>query len=72
MTWSVHKPPSLELLMAFSRSSSWMLMKMVLKLMVKVGKVLLGVVVTLKVHEVYGKREVRPAPLVDGEEKIRN
>ena len=49
-----------------------MLMKMVLKLMVKVGKVLLGVVVTLKVHEVYGKREVRPAPLVDGEEKIRS
>jgi len=34
--------------------------------MVKVGKVLLGVVVTLKVHEVYEKREVRPALLVDG------
>ena len=46
--------------------------ELVRKLMVKVGKVLLGVVVTLKVHEVYGKREVRPAPLVDGEEKIRN
>jgi len=28
--------------------------------------------VTLKVHEVYGKREVRPALLVDGEEKIRS
>ena len=38
--------------------------------MVKVGKVLLGVVVTLKVHEVFGKREVRPSLLVDGEEKI--
>jgi len=25
------------------------------------GKVLLGVVVTLKVHEEYGRREVRPA-----------
>ena len=39
--------------------------------MVKVGKILLGVMVILKVHEVYGKREVRPALLVDGEEKIR-
>ena len=39
--------------------------------MVKVGKILLGVVVILKVHEMYGKREVRPALLVNGEEKIR-
>ena len=38
--------------------------------MVKVGKILLGVVVILKVHEMYGKREVRPALLVNGEEKI--
>jgi len=30
-------------------------------------KVLLGVVVTLKVHELYGKREVRPTLLVNGE-----
>jgi len=29
--------------------------------MVKVGKVLLGIVVTLKVYEEYGRREVRPA-----------
>jgi len=49
-----------------------MFVNMVRKLMVKVGKVLLGVVVTLKVHEVYEKREVRPTPLVDGEEKIRS
>ena len=40
--------------------------------MVKVGKVLLGVVVTLKVHEMYGKREVRLALLVNGEEKIKS
>ena len=39
--------------------------------MVKVGKILLGVVVILKVHEMYGKREVLPALLVNGEEKIR-
>ena len=39
--------------------------------MMKVGKILLGVVVILKVHEVYGKREVRPALFVNGEEKIR-
>ena len=39
--------------------------------MVKMCKILLGVVVILKVHEVYGKREVRPALLVNGEEKIR-
>ena len=49
-----------------------MFVNMVRKLMVKVGKVLLGVVVTLKVHEVYGKRKVRPTLLVDGEEKIRS
>ena len=49
-----------------------MLMNMVRKLMVKMGKDLLGVVVSLKVHVLYGKREVRPAPLVDGEEKIRS
>jgi len=36
------------------------------------GKDLLGVMVSLKVHVLYGKREVRPAPLVDGEEKIRS
>ena len=42
------------------------------KAMVKMGKILLGVVVILKVHEVYGKREVRPALLVNGEEKIRS
>ena len=47
-------------------------MNMVRKLMVKMGKDLLGVVVSLKVHVLYGKREVRPAPLVDGEEKIRS
>ena len=41
------------------------------KAMVKVGKILLGVMVILKVHEVYGKREVRLALLVNGEEKIR-
>jgi len=39
--------------------------------MVKMCKILLGVVVILKVHEVYGKREVRPALLVNDEEKIR-
>jgi len=39
--------------------------------MVKVGKILLGVVVILKVHEMYGKREVRSALLVNGEDKIR-
>ena len=49
-----------------------MSMNMVRKLMVKMGKDLLGVVVSLKVHVLYGKREVRPAPLVDGEEKIRS
>jgi len=59
-------------MMAFSRSSSWMFGELVRKLMVKVGKVLLRVVMTLKVHEVCGKREVRPAPLLDGEEKIRS
>jgi len=47
--------------MAFSRRSSWMFGKMVRKLMYEMGKVLLGVVVTLKVHEEYGRREVRPA-----------
>jgi len=47
--------------MAFSRSSSWMFGNMVQKLMDEMGKVLLGVVVTLKVHEEYGRREVRPA-----------
>jgi len=36
-------------------------LKMVRKLMYVMGKVLLGVVVTLKVHEEYGRREVRPA-----------
>ena len=41
------------------------------KAMVKVGKILLGVVVVLKVHEMYGNREVRPALLVNGEDKIR-
>jgi len=40
--------------------------------MVKMGKILLGVVVILKVHEVYGKREVQPTLLVNGEEKIRS
>ena len=39
--------------------------------MVKMGKMLLGVVVILKVHEVYGKRKVRPALLVNAEVKIR-
>jgi len=34
---------------------------MVRKLWFEMGKVLLGVVVTLKVHEEYGRREVRPA-----------
>jgi len=42
------------------------------KAMVKMGKILIRVVVILKVHEVYGKREVRPALLVNGEEKIRS
>jgi len=42
------------------------------EVMVKMGKILLGVVVILKVHEVYGKREVRLALLVNGEEKIRS
>ena len=36
---------------------------MVRKLMDEMGKVLLGVVVTLKVHEECGNGEVRPAPL---------
>jgi len=42
------------------------------EVMMKMGKILLGVVVILKVHEVYGKREVRPALLVNGEDKIRS
>ena len=46
--------------------------KMVRKLWIEMGKILLGVVVILKVHEVYGKREVRPALLVNGEDKIRS
>ena len=46
-------------------------MKMVQKLMDEMDKVLLGGVVTLKVHEMYGNREVRPALLVNGEDKIR-
>jgi len=49
-----------SIMLAFSRSSSWMLVNMVRKLMVKVSKVLLGVVMTLKVHEEYGSKEVRP------------
>jgi len=48
-------------MMAFSRSSSWMFGNMVRKPMDKMGKVLLGVVVTFKVHEEYGRREVGPA-----------
>jgi len=35
------------------------------------GKVLLGVVVTLKVHEKCGKRGGSTNPLVDGERKIK-
>ena len=35
--------------------------KMVRKLWIEMGKILLGVVVILKVHDEYGRREVRPA-----------
>jgi len=34
---------------------------MVRKLWIEMCKILLGVMVILKVHDVYGKREVRPA-----------
>ena len=37
-----------------------MFVNMVRKLWFEMGKVLLGVVVTLKVHEEYGRRKVRP------------
>ena len=35
--------------------------KMVRKLWIEMGKILLGVVVILKVHDEYGRKEVRPA-----------
>ena len=35
--------------------------KMVRKLWIEMGKIVLGVVVILKVHDEYGRREVRPA-----------
>jgi len=57
--------------MAFSRSSSWMFGKMVRKLMDEMGKVLLGVVVTLKVHEEYGKKGGLANPLIDGEGRLK-
>jgi len=55
---------SINRVMAFSWSSSWMFVKNGAEAMYEMGKVLLGVVVTLKVHEEYGRREVRLAHLV--------
>ena len=58
-------------MMAFSMSSSWMFGNMVRKLMYEMGKVLLGVVVTLKVHEEYGKKGGSASPLIDGEGRLK-
>ena len=44
---------------------------MVRKLMDEMGKVLLGVVVTLKVHEEYGKKGGSASPLIDGEGRLK-
>ena len=57
--------------MAFSRSSSWMFGNMVRKFMDEMSKVLLRVVVTLKVHEEYGKKGGSASPLIDGEGRLK-
>ena len=46
-------------------SESW---SRVRKLWIEMCKILLGAMVILKVHDVYGKREVRPAQVDDEDE----